>query len=126
VVAGDHKVHHAHVWGSPAFVDEARLRRLGADLFDRAHDPRGTARQLAAVVASGSRSEALATLEVPTLVIHGTEDRLVDRSGGERTAEVVPDAKLLLVEGMGHDLPPQLWPLLADAVVAHMSENPGA
>ena len=48
------------------------------------------------------------------------------RSGGERTAEVVPDAKLLLVEGMGHDLPPQLWPLLADAVVAHMSENPGA
>ncbi len=63
---------------------------------------------------------------MPTLVIHGTEDRLVHRSGGERTAEVVPDAKLLLVEGMGHDLPPQLWPLLADAVVAHMSENPGA
>ncbi len=123
--AGDHKVRHAHVWGSPAFVDEARLRRLGAELFDRAHDPKGTARQLAAIVASGSRSEALATLAVPTLVIHGTDDRLVDRSGGERTAEVVPDAKLLLVEGMGHDLPPQLWPTLADAVVAHIAENPG-
>lgn len=123
--AGDHKVHHAHVWGSPAFVDEDRLRRRGAQLFARAHDPRGTARQLAAVLASGSRSAALAELTVPTLVVHGTEDRLVHPSGGERTAEVVPDAKLLVIEGMGHDLPPQLWPRLAEAIVGHITENPG-
>jgi pimeloyl-ACP methyl ester carboxylesterase len=123
--AGDHKVHHARTWGSPAFIDEDRLRRLGAELFDRSHDPRGTARQLSAIVASGSRSEALASLAVPTLVIHGTEDRLVQPSGGERTAEVVPDAKLLTIEGMGHDMPPQLWPQLAEAIVGHMTENPG-
>ena len=58
--AGDHKVRHAHVWGSPAFLDDERLRRRGAELFDRAHDPQATARQLAAVLASGSRSAALA------------------------------------------------------------------
>ena len=123
--AGDHKVRHAHVWGSPAFLDDERLRRRGAELFDRAHDPQATARQLAAVLASGSRSAALAELTVPTLVIHGTVDRLIAPSGGERTAEVVPDAKLLLIEGMGHDLPPQLWPQLADAIVGHITENPG-
>jgi pimeloyl-ACP methyl ester carboxylesterase len=123
--AGDHKVHHAHTWGSPAFVDEARLRDLAARLWDRAHDPAGTARQLAAIFASGSRSAGLRSLDVPTLVIHGTEDKLVQPSGGERTAEVVPDAKLLIVEGMGHDLPPQLWPRIVDAVTAHLAEHPG-
>jgi pimeloyl-ACP methyl ester carboxylesterase len=123
--AGDHKVHHAHTWGSPAFVDEDRLRDLAARLWDRAHDPAGTARQLAAIFASGSRSAGLRSLEVPTLVIHGTEDKLVQPSGGERTAEVVPDAKLLIVEGMGHDLPPQLWPRIVDAVTAHLAEHPG-
>ena len=123
--AGDHKVHHAHTWGSPAFVDEDRLRDLAARLWDRAHDPAGTARQLAAIFASGSRSAGLRSLDVPTLVIHGTEDKLVQPSGGERTAEVVPDAKLLIVEGMGHDLPPQLWPRIVDAVTAHLAEHPG-
>ena len=123
--AGDHKVHHAHTWGSPAFIDEDRLRNLAARLWDRAHDPAGTARQLAAIFASGSRSAGLRSLEVPTLVIHGTEDKLVQPSGGERTAEVVPDAKLLIVEGMGHDLPPQLWPRIVDAVTAHLAEHPG-
>jgi pimeloyl-ACP methyl ester carboxylesterase len=123
--AGDHKVHHAHTWGSPAFVDEDRLRDLAARLWDRAHDPAGTARQLAAIFASGSRSAGLRSLDVPTLVIHGTDDKLVQPSGGERTAEVVPDAKLLIVEGMGHDLPPQLWPRIVDAVTAHLAEHPG-
>jgi pimeloyl-ACP methyl ester carboxylesterase len=62
---------------------------------------------------------------VPTLVVHGTEDKLVQPSGGERTAEVVPDAKLLVVEGMGHDLAPPLWPRIVDAVTAHLAEHPG-
>jgi pimeloyl-ACP methyl ester carboxylesterase len=122
--AGEHKVHHAHVWGSPAFIDEARLRKLGADAWNRRHDPHGVARQLAAIAASGTRSAGLAELSIPTLVIHGTVDRLVAPSGGERTAEVVPDAKLLMIEGMGHDLPPQLWPQVTDAIVAHATENP--
>ena len=123
--AGDHKVHHAHTWGSPAFIDEDRLRTVAARLWDRAHDPAATARQLAAIFASGSRSEGLRRLDVPTFVIHGTEDTLIQPSGGERTAEVVPDAKMLIVEGMGHDLPPQLWPRIVDAVTTHLTDHPG-
>ena len=123
--AQDQLVQHAHVWGSPAFIDEERLRALAGAAYDRARDPMGGTRQLAAVLASGSRSEALRELHVPTLVIHGTEDKLVQPSGGERTAEVIPDAKLLMIEGMGHDLPPQLWPRLIDAIAAHAAEHAG-
>ena len=74
-------------------------------------------------MSSGSRSAELAGLDVPTLVIHGTADTLVQPSGGERTAEVIPDAKLLMVEGMGHDLAPPLWPQIIDAVAAHAAEH---
>ena len=66
----------------------------------------------------------LAKITIPTLVIHGTADKLVQPSGGERTAEVVPDAKLLMIEGMGHDLPPPLWGRIVDAFVAHATEHP--
>ena len=74
-------------------------------------------------MASGSRSADLAGLAVPTLVIHGTADTLVQPSGGERTAEVIPDAKLLIIEGMGHDVPPPLWPQIIDAVSGHAAEH---
>ena len=117
--AADTFVMHAHTWGSPAYIDEDRLRAISGAAYDRAHDPEGGARQLAAVLASGSRSEALRNLAIPTLVIHGTEDKLVQPSGGERTAEVIPDAKLVMIEGMGHDLPPQLWPQVIDAIATH-------
>ena len=83
------------------------------------YNPAGTARQFAAILASGSRSEALAGLDIPTLVIHGTADNLVQPSGGDRTAEVIPDAKLLVVDGMGHDLAPPLWPQIIGALVDH-------
>jgi pimeloyl-ACP methyl ester carboxylesterase len=116
-------VRHAHVWGSPGLFDEDRLRRRAGEAWDRDHDPMGGTRQLAAILASGSRSGALRDLDVPTLVIHGTEDRLVQPSGGERTAEVVPDAKLVMVEGMGHDLAPPLWPRLVDAITGHAAEH---
>jgi pimeloyl-ACP methyl ester carboxylesterase len=126
--AADTFVRHAHTWGSPAFIDEDRLRGISGAAYDRAHDPEGGTRQLAAVLASGSRSEGLRKLAVPTLVIHGTEDKLVTPSGGERTAEVVPDAKLMMIDGMGHDLPPQLWPQLIDAITTHAAaaERAGA
>jgi pimeloyl-ACP methyl ester carboxylesterase len=120
----DAAVHHARVWGSPGLYDEPRLRRTAGAAWDRGYNPAGTARQLAAVLASGSRSAALARLAVPTLVIHGTADTLVQPSGGERTAEVVPDAKLLVVEGMGHDLAPPLWPRLVDALADHAGAHP--
>jgi pimeloyl-ACP methyl ester carboxylesterase len=115
----DVTVQRSTVWGSPGLNDEARLRRIAGEAWDRGYDPAGTARQFAAVLASGSRSAALAELRVPTLVIHGTADALVQPSGGERTAEVVPDAKLLMIEGMGHDLAPPLWPQVIDALAAH-------
>jgi pimeloyl-ACP methyl ester carboxylesterase len=115
----DTAVHHAGVWGSPGLFDEARLRRAAGQAWDRGYNPAGTARQLAAIFASGSRSAALAGIDVPTLVIHGTADTLVQPSGGERTAEVVPDAKLLVVEGMGHDLAPPLWPQIIQALADH-------
>jgi pimeloyl-ACP methyl ester carboxylesterase len=125
--AQDTFVMHAHTWGSPAYIDEERLRAISGAAYDRANDPEGGTRQLAAVLASGSRSEALRCLAIPTLVIHGTEDKLVQPTGGERTAEVIPDAKLLMIEGMGHDLPPQLWPQVIEAITTHaVAERAGA
>lgn len=119
----DAVVRHAHVWGSPGLFDEERLRETAGRAWDRGYDPAGTARQVLAILSSGSRSTDLARLSVPTLVIHGTADTLVQPSGGERTAEVIPDAKLLVVDGMGHDLPPPLWPQLIDAVAGHAAEH---
>ncbi len=119
-------VRQAHVWGSPGLFDEDDLRRSAGESWDRDHEPTGIARQLAAILASGSRSSGLATLAIPSLVIHGTADTLVQPSGGERTAEVIPDAKLLLVEGMGHDLARPLWPALVGAICEHMAQHPPA
>ena len=119
----DAVVHHAHVWGSPGLFDEERLRETAARAWDRGYDPAGTARQVLAILSSGSRSAELARLSVPTLVIHGTADTLVQPSGGERTAEVIPDAKLLVIDGMGHDVPPPLWPQLIDAIAGHAAEH---
>jgi pimeloyl-ACP methyl ester carboxylesterase len=119
----DAAVHHAHVWGSPGLFDAERLRDTAGRAWDRGYDPGGTARQMLAILSSGSRSADLARLSVPTLVIHGTADTLVQPSGGERTAEVIPDAKLLVIEGMGHDVPPPLWPQIIDAVTAHAAEH---
>ncbi|HET8617984.1 MAG TPA: alpha/beta hydrolase [Acidimicrobiales bacterium] len=117
-------VRNTHVYGSPGLVDEDRIRRLSVLAWERSHDPDGAARQLAGVLASGSRSEGLRRLAVPTLVVHGTADTLVQPDGGERTAEVVPDAKLLMIEGMGHDLPPAMLPRVIDAVTAHADAHP--
>ncbi|HET6832858.1 MAG TPA: alpha/beta hydrolase [Acidimicrobiales bacterium] len=121
--AQDGAVRQAHVWGSPGLFDADHLRRLAGESWDRCHEPLGIARQLAAILASGSRSSALATLAIPSLVIHGTADTLVQPSGGERTAEVIPDAKLLMVDGMGHDLPRPLWPTLVDAICGHCAQH---
>ena len=81
--------------------------------YDRSHDPIGVARQAIASVASGDRTERLRHLEVPTLVIHGLADLMCDVSGGRATAEAIPGAELVLIEGMGHNLPPGLRSPLA-------------
>jgi pimeloyl-ACP methyl ester carboxylesterase len=108
------------VIGSPGFdADEERLRERARASFDRGYHPDGTARQLLAILASGDRTEALRRLEVPAVVIHGTDDPLIDVSGGKATAAAIPGARLELIEGMGHDLPRELWPRF----VALIAEN---
>ena len=93
--------------------------------FDRGHNVSGGARQLGAIIASGDRTKQLASIEAPTLVIHGTVDRLIRPSGGRATAKAIPGSKLMLVEGMGHDLPEGAWPRLIDAIVAHAKAADG-
>jgi pimeloyl-ACP methyl ester carboxylesterase len=108
------------VIGSRGFETDAdALRERARASFDRGINPEGTARQLVAILASGDRTRALRALDLPTVVIHGTEDVLVDVSGGKATAAAIPGAELALIEGMGHDLPPQLWPRLVDLIVGN-------
>src|SRR3954467_12073124 len=103
--------------GSPGFPrDDDDLRHTFARAFERGHDPAGSGRQLAATRAASDRTEQLGAIRVPTLVIHGTEDRLVNPSGGRATAKAIPGARLLMVEGMGHDLPRGAWPQIIDAI----------
>jgi pimeloyl-ACP methyl ester carboxylesterase len=109
------------VWASRRYGDPAQLRALAAASYDRAHYPAGVPRQLAAMILDGSRADALRALDVPTLVIHGMDDTLIDPTGGERTAALVPGARLVLVEDMGHDRPPALWPHLVDAISEHIN-----
>ena len=116
----DHHVELSKVIGSPGFpFDEAAVRARGARTFDRGVSPAGVARQFVAILASGNRKPALASLRIPTLVIHGAADPLVPIAGGRDTAEAVPGAEFLEIEGMGHDLPREAWPRLVDAITKH-------
>ena len=107
-------------WGSPEFADEARWTADAEAAFARCFDPAGTTRQFMAVRSSPLRADALRSVRIPTLVMHGDQDTLIDQSGGRRTAELIPDAHFELIEGMGHDYPPQLWPKWVDLVVDHI------
>lgn len=106
------------VWASPSWFDEVETRAYYEASYDRARSPTGSLRQFNAMVASGSREDALSSLTVPTLVIHGTLDPLIAPDGGTRTAEIVPGAELLMVEGMGHDLPVEAWQQIISAITA--------
>ena len=108
------------VWASRRYGDPAELRALAAASYDRSYYPAGVPRQLAAMILDGSRADALRALDVPTLVIHGLDDTMIDPTGGERTAALVPGARLVLVEDMGHDRPRALWPHLVDAISEHI------
>jgi pimeloyl-ACP methyl ester carboxylesterase len=98
-------------------VDWERVRRRAGESFDRCFYPRGFARQLVGIIASGDRTGKLRELDVPTVVIHGLDDALIDPSGGRATAAAIPGAKLIEIEGMGHDLPAAVWPRLVEAIV---------
>ena len=106
--------------GSPGFAqDEKRVRQLIARSYDRGHDPAAAGRQLAAILAAGNRTAQLRTIKAPTLVIHGSGDRMVRPSGGRATARAIPGARLQVIDGMGHDLPEGVWPQLVEAITGH-------
>jgi pimeloyl-ACP methyl ester carboxylesterase len=105
------------VVASPGFpFDELEVRDRAARSFERAHDPGGVLRQLAAVAASGDRTAALRRVSIPTLVVHGRDDIVAAVSGGIATADAIPEAELLVIDGMGHDLPRAVWPQLIDRI----------
>lgn len=108
-------------WGSPAYFDAERITADAYAAFDRCWDPGGRQRQALAVGHSPSREEALRSLKVPTLVVHGDADRLVPIEFGRRTAELVPGARFEVVEGMGHDYPPQHWGRMVELITGHAS-----
>ena len=113
--------------GSPGFpFDEARVRERAGRSYDRCFHPAGVARQMLAILAAGSRAPALRQVRVPTLVIHGTEDPLVPVAHGIETAALVPGAELLVIEGMGHDLPRAVWPRVIDAIDGVSARAAGA
>ena len=92
------------------------MRAYFAACYARAWVPGGASRQFDAVVRSGDRAEGLAGLTMPALVVHGENDTLIHPSGGARTAELIPDAELLVIDGMSHDFVYQAWPPIIEAV----------
>ncbi len=103
----------------PPLRDLDQARELIAASYDRDHDPDGPGRQLAAIIAAGNRTPELRRISAPTLVVHGRADRLIGPSGARATARAIRGARLMMVDGMGHDLPRALWPVLIDAIAAH-------
>lgn len=103
-------------WATPEYYDLDWAAEYFGAAYDRARNPDGTSRQMAALFAEPDREAQLRTLDVPTLVVHGTADPLIAPSGGERLAELIDGAELLLLEGMAHDLPPHYWAPLIEAV----------
>jgi len=126
--AMDRAVLFNRIAASPAYPTEVtELRDRAVRAFDRAFNPQGVARQLAAAITTPDRTEDLRRLDLPTLVIHGAEDPVIAVSGGQATAEAIPGAELLVIDGMGHDLPRPLWSAVAEriaALVARAQQRP--
>jgi pimeloyl-ACP methyl ester carboxylesterase len=111
----DRQVAAQRVYGSkPEWIDEAYVRARAARAYDRCYHPAGIGRQMRAIRRDGHRADALRALTVPTLVVHGDRDTLIDPSGGRRTAELIPGARYVEIEGMGHDYPVAVWDLWVD------------
>jgi pimeloyl-ACP methyl ester carboxylesterase len=106
--------------GSPGYpVDEAAIAERAGRAYDRSFDLDGTKRQAVAVIAAGDRTSRLAAVRAPTLVIHGADDKMCDVSGGRATAAAIAEAELAIIPGMGHNVPPGLWPELSQRIADH-------
>ena len=115
----EHSVRIFRTIGSPAYpMDEERMRALAGIAYDRSHSRAGVARQLHAVTASGDRTEALRKLHLPATIVHGAADPLIRAVAGRATARAIPGSHLRLIDGMGHDLPRELWPTFVDEISA--------
>lgn len=118
--------HYVNLWRmiwSPGFpFEEKRARTFMEQSYDRSYYPQGMARQNAAIIASGDRRPLLASLQVPTLVIHGSDDPLIPVEGGKDTVRTIPGASLMIIDGMGHDMPKGVWSQIAEAVSNHASQ----
>lgn len=114
--AVDATVAMSRIIGGSLF-DEADARARATEAYDRCFHPAGAAFHIAAIAATGDRTERLRSVQIPTLVVHGREDPLVTPSGGEATAAAIPGADLVMLSRMGHDIPELYWPHIADAIV---------
>lgn len=104
------------IWGSPDYADEQRWRADAERAFDRCFDPAGVGRQFMAVQASNPWADELPNLTTRSLVMHGTADTLIGIDGGRRTADLIPGAKFVELDGMGHDYPREFWPRWVDEI----------
>lgn len=104
------------IGGSGFAPDEARVRKRSERCWNRSYAPDGIARQMCAILAQGNRTPHLEKIDVPFLVIHGTDDPLIPQTGGEATAATVAGSELILIDGMGHDMPRETWGTIVDAV----------
>lgn len=118
-IQGELENHRIIGSSDPRLIDEDWRRAKAGRLWDHGINPRGTGRNLMAVAASGDRTASLGAIDVPTLVVHGDADPLIASTGGEATARAIPGARLLVIPGLGHELPPAVWPEVVAAVVAN-------
>ncbi len=112
------RINLARILGSPAYPqDETMLRERTLIEYNRSFYPTGMARQFNAIISAGDRREQLKAIATPTVVLHGTEDPLVALAGGQDTANNILNAELIAVPGMGHDMPPELYETVVDAIM---------
>ncbi|MHA2127942.1 MAG: alpha/beta fold hydrolase [Promethearchaeota archaeon] len=109
-------------YGSGFIFNEERMRSIAAKSFDRSFYPPGIERQSLAIMVHGNMKEKLSTIKVPTLVIHGREDPLYPVECGKDTAEAIKGSELIIIEGMGHSLPPETWDQISDAIKLNASK----
>lgn len=121
----EYSLENSKALGGPDYKhDDSLYREHAGRRFDRGIYPPGFARQLAAVLVQEDRRNALRSLKIPTLVLHGKSDPLVPVEGGTETADAVPGSKLILIEGWGHGFPPSIWPIVIDELISHFN-SPG-